>query len=132
MQRIAIIIAIALVIGMAASPVFADGWYDSQWQYRQRVVISRTMAPSDQANFPVLIKITDQNNPIFGKAQANGNDILFTSSDGTTKLAHEIETYTDSGTKELNTWVKVPGLSGTNTISPKNFLRYSARCRRFL
>jgi hypothetical protein len=45
-------------------------------------------------------------------AQSSGNDILFTSSDGTTKLSHEIERYTSS-TGALVCWVKVPSLSSS-------------------
>ena len=43
-------------------------------------------------------------------ALATGNDILFTAADGTTKLSHEIESYS-GGT--LVAWVKVPSLSST-------------------
>ena len=37
------------------------------------------------------VDITDAD--LQAKAQASGNDILFTSADGATKLSHEIETY---------------------------------------
>src|SRR5207245_2675680 len=40
------------------------------------------------------------------------NDILFTSSDGTTKLSHEIEKYVSS-TGELVAWGKVPSVSSS-------------------
>ena len=42
--------------------------------------------------------------------QADGGDILFTSSNGTTKLDHEIESY-DNTTGALVAWVEVPTLS---------------------
>ncbi|HDO25293.1 MAG TPA: DUF2341 domain-containing protein, partial [Nitrospirae bacterium] len=72
------------------------------------------MAPSDQSDFPVLIKITNQNDPVFANAQSNGDDILFTSSDGTTRLDHEIEYYSSSATKELDAWVRIPSLSSSS------------------
>ena len=47
--------------------------------------------------------------------QSNGNDIVFTASDGTTKLSHEIESFTQ-GTGTLVAWVNVPSLpNSTNT-----------------
>ena len=78
-----------------------SGWYDSNWLYRQKITISSSMAPSDQTNFPMLIKITNQDNSVFAGAQANGDDILFISSDGLTKLDHEIESYSSTTTKEV-------------------------------
>ncbi|GBE06373.1 MAG TPA: DUF2341 domain-containing protein [Nitrospirae bacterium] len=89
-------------------------WYDGSWLYRQQITISSSMAPSDQSDFPVLIKITNQNDPVFANAQSNGDDILFTSSDGTTRLDHEIEYYSSSATKELDAWVRIPSLSSSS------------------
>ena len=45
-------------------------------------------------------------------AQPDFDDILFTASDGTTKLSHEIEKY-NAATGELVAWVKVPTVSST-------------------
>jgi hypothetical protein len=70
------------------------------------ITIDPTKVPADQTDVPVLISFTDSNRS--AQAQTSGNDILFTSSDGTTKLSHEIEAYT-SGT--LVAWVNVPLLS---------------------
>ncbi len=56
----------------------------------------------------ILIDITDSD--LSSSAQSDGDDILFTSSDGTSKLAHEIENYT-TGTGALRSWVKVPSVS---------------------
>lgn len=68
-------------------------------------------ASTDQLNFPVLVNITDTDlkNHI---GQSNANDLLFTDSNGMTKLSHEIESYT-SATGTLNAWVKIPSLSAT-------------------
>ncbi|MCK5083210.1 MAG: DUF2341 domain-containing protein, partial [Candidatus Omnitrophica bacterium] len=48
-------------------------------------------------------------------AKLNGDDLLFTSSDSSTKLAHEIEKYT-SGTGELIAWVKTDLSSTADTV----------------
>ncbi|HDZ84527.1 MAG TPA: DUF2341 domain-containing protein, partial [Nitrospirae bacterium] len=88
-------------------------WFGSQWGYRQQITISASMAPLDQTDFPALIQITDQNNPLFDNAQAGGDDILFTDLDGVNQLDHEIELYSSTGTEELDAWVKIPDLSST-------------------
>jgi len=59
-----------------------------------------------------MVKITDGANDVFASAQSNGNDILFTTADGSTKLPHEIEDFTTtSGSEQLIAWVKIPTLS---------------------
>ncbi len=47
--------------------------------------------------------------------QSDGGDILFTSSDGTTRLAHEIENY-DNVNGQLVAWVNVPSISDGTVI----------------
>ncbi|MBW1744694.1 MAG: DUF2341 domain-containing protein, partial [Deltaproteobacteria bacterium] len=54
------------------------------------------------------------NSDVFGKAQSDADDILFTTSDGLTKLDHEIEKYVDTaGNEELVAHVKIPTVSAT-------------------
>lgn len=84
------------------------GWYSQSWLYRKPITINKSkVANSDLTDFPVLVDLTDSN--LASSAQADGDDILFTSGDGTTKLSHEIELYTNS-TGRLTAWVKVPTL----------------------
>jgi hypothetical protein len=68
------------------------------------------------ANFPVLVSVTDANLKSLGNGgnvgKNDGTDILFTASDGATKLAHEIESY-NAGTGQLIAWVSVPTVSPT-------------------
>jgi hypothetical protein len=85
------------------------------WRYRRKITINhKSILDSDQHNFPVLITLKDRDlkDVTHGGhvAQSRGEDILFISSDGVTKLAHELEKYEpESG--ELRAWVKVPVLS---------------------
>jgi len=95
----------------------AASWYDYDWGWRTPLTIDKDqISTSDQTDFPVLINSTHAawktvaNGGYAGKS--NGGDFLFTSSDGTTKLKHEIEEY-DETTGELIAWVKVPTLSHT-------------------
>ena len=95
-------------------------WYNSSWSYRKTITINYTNVSANLTNFPVLISRTDSD--LQARAQTNGYDLLFTSSDGTNKLAHEIETYTSSnGT--LVAWVKVPILSSTTNTTLLPILR---------
>ena len=86
-------------------PTFAlaDAWYNSSWQYRQQITIPAASYGSVAvSNFPLLVSISGANS-VFTNAKSNGYDILFTASDGVTKLAHEIESYDPVGDK-LNAW----------------------------
>jgi uncharacterized repeat protein (TIGR01451 family) len=99
----------------AAGNICAQGWYNVGWTYRKAITIDYTKVSSGpHTNFPVLISRTDTD--LQAKAQSSGNDILFTASDGTTKLDHQIESYT-SGTGALVAWVRIPSLSSSsNTV----------------
>ncbi len=84
------------------------GWYSQSWTYRKPITINKSkVVNSDLTDFPVLVDLTDSN--LASSAQADGDDILFTSGDGTTKLSHEIELYTNS-TGRITAWVKIPTL----------------------
>ncbi len=92
----------------------SPSWYNSGWEYRKAITIDSTKVDSDLSNFAVLVSLTDAN--LSSGAQSDGDDILFTSADGTTKLSHEIESYT-TATGELISWVKIPTLaSATDTV----------------
>ena len=95
-----------------SAPTIA-GWYNASWLYRKQITIDHTKVSggANLTDFPVLINLgTDAN--LAASALANGNDILFTSADGTTKLSHEIQTFV-SATGALMAWVKVPTLSAS-------------------
>ena len=66
--------------------IFAESapWDDSAWKFRQRIVIENGFyaTNSDLEDFPVLIQVTDENNPVFQNARSDGADIMFTAADG--------------------------------------------------
>ncbi len=90
----------------------AQSWYDSAWTSRQKITINSNGAAyglsASLTRFPFLLKITDGGNDLFVRAQAGGNDILFTAEDGTTRIPHEIENFSNGGTKDLTAWVQLP------------------------
>ncbi|MCK5559373.1 MAG: DUF2341 domain-containing protein, partial [Thermoplasmata archaeon] len=83
----------------------------NDWPYRKRIIIDSQKVTGDLTDFPVLINITDPD--LKNKARSDGYDIFFTSSDGDTKLDHEIESY-DSSNGEMQAWVRIPALSSTS------------------
>jgi cellulose synthase/poly-beta-1,6-N-acetylglucosamine synthase-like glycosyltransferase len=95
-------------------PTLSSDWYDPDWLYRKKITIDHTKVAANQTDFPVLIDLGSDSD-LAAKAQnapTAGYDILFTESDGTTKISHEIEKFDDS-TGELVAWVEVPTLSST-------------------
>ncbi|MCK4891961.1 MAG: DUF2341 domain-containing protein [Candidatus Pacebacteria bacterium] len=96
-----------------------EGWYSTggTWDYRKKFTVDHDKVHNtDQINFPILISRIDtdlKDTDNGGHAgQADGGDFLFTSSDGLTKLSHEIEKY-DNVTGELIAWVNIPVLSAS-------------------
>jgi hypothetical protein len=91
-----------------------SGEFYEGWSYRKKITLNSSKVADNLTDFPVLISIIDTD--IKSRARPDGFDILFTESDGKTKLDHEIERYNNiSG--ELVAWVKVPYISSdTNTI----------------
>lgn len=87
-------------------------WYNCAWLYRKNITLNGTAVSGSLQYFPVLISYTGSD---LSNALPSGNDILFTDFSGTTKIPHEIETFTQ-GTGALVAWVNVSSLtSGTNT-----------------
>lgn len=90
------------------------GWYVADpWTGRIPLTIDGSQVTAPLTDFPVLVRLTSP--ALSASAQADGDDIRFTAADGTTPLAHEIESY-DSGTGALVAWVRLPAVaSGPNT-----------------
>lgn len=120
------ILAIMLVIIFIAIFTFSDlfktnkasaSWYSSggTWTHRKQITIdhNKVSGSSNLTDFPMLFSVTDadlKHTSHGGKmGKTDGTDILFTSSDGSTKLSHEIELYS-STTGQIVAWVKIPTL----------------------
>lgn len=102
-------------------------WYNANWNYRQTVTINESMVTgtSNLSNFAVLVSVTDPGLKTTANGgnvgQADGGDFVFTSSDGTTKLDYQIESY-DATTGTLLAWVEVPTLS--HNVNTSLYLYY--------
>jgi hypothetical protein len=111
-QGTTITFVIVLTLLVSWSVTHAQGWYDSNWEFRKAITIDSTQVDANLTNFPVLIDISDTDLAL--EAQPDGDDILFTGDNGTTKLDHEIESYAAG---DLVAWVRVPSLSSsTDTV----------------
>jgi hypothetical protein len=90
--------------------VLNNSWYNAAWTSRKTIDVSymQVVGGANLTNYPLLVSVTDPD--LAAGAQPSGNDILFTASDGVTKLNHEIESYNPS-TGQLIVWVRVPTLS---------------------
>lgn len=103
----------------SAAVAGAPGWYGTSgtWTYRKRVTVDATKVATTSAltNFPLLVSVTDPDLRFTshgGKvASSTGLELVFTSSNGTTKLDYELEHYA-STTGETVAWVEIPSLSG--------------------
>ena len=87
----------------------AGDWYQG-WTYRRKITIASAMTQRDLMGFSTLVDLTLPSLATHG--QSNGNDILFTSADGVTKLSHELESY-DPATGHVVAWVKLPSISAS-------------------
>ena len=84
-------------------------WYDSDWLYRKQITIDHEFIDSTLTDFPIFIDDTDND---YQHARNDGYDFLFTASDGTTKLMHELEYY--NGLDELMAWVNITSLNSSS------------------
>ncbi|MCK4692150.1 MAG: DUF2341 domain-containing protein, partial [Anaerolineales bacterium] len=90
-------------------------WVQCDYEYRKQITIQSSQVTANQTNFPVLISL-DGDGELAANTRNDGYDIVFTSSDGLTKLSHEIEFF-DGTTGKLVVWVNVPNVSSSaNTI----------------
>jgi hypothetical protein len=85
---------LSLPLARAAAPV----WYDAAWRYRIPLAIDHTKVATTLVDFPVLVSLTTTD---LQKAQADGDDFVFTLADGTTKLAHDIESWDTTSVNTL-------------------------------
>ncbi len=116
LRLLLISIYILCILFSLISDVFAaDAWYNSSWAYRKKITVQAGQVTSGpHTNFPMLVNFTSDAG-LASYAQADGDDVLFTASDGDTKLDHEIESYT-SGTGALVAWVEVTSIDNGTVI----------------
>lgn len=85
----------------------AQGWFDPDWQYRKRLVIHAVDVSGDLTDFPLLVSV-DTDSDLAAHAQRR-EELVFTTSNGQSKLAHEVELFGAGG--RLVAWVRLPSLA---------------------
>jgi len=90
---------------------FIDPWYNSSWTYRQAITIDNTKITDDLTNFPVAV-IFASSTFDYTHAQEDGDDMIFTSSDGQTLIDFEREIHSTT-TDSYVYHVEVPSISSS-------------------
>ncbi len=111
LKLLPVVLIITLILSFIGPNIASadPGWYDVNWQHRKKITIHAANVSATLNNFPLLINLAADSD-LAADAQDDGDDILFTASDETTKLSHEIEKF-NGVTGELAAWVKIPTLS---------------------
>jgi len=105
----AVISSVFSLFGESTYQASAAEWYDASWNYRKEITLTPATTVAD---YQVKIEFTAANFD-YTKAKANGDDLRFTASDGTTLQDYWIETWVSGGSSII--WVKVAN-SGTSNF----------------
>jgi autotransporter-associated beta strand protein len=101
----------------ATDPSIWNGGTMAAWSRGARIAFPGYTTSETLSNIPLLVRLDAANVPGFSYSQlafANGADLRFTDSTGTTELAYEIERWDPAGTSLV--WVKVPSLTPATSI----------------
>jgi cellulose synthase/poly-beta-1,6-N-acetylglucosamine synthase-like glycosyltransferase/ActR/RegA family two-component response regulator len=94
---------------LSQKPQLPADWYSVDWKFRSEINLNPTMGEGSVLHLPVLFQL-----PLVPDLSVNSwkleEDILFTLSDGTTRLKHEVEKF-DAARGNLATWFKIGPLS---------------------
>ena len=113
-MALALAVAFSLVaVVVPAEPAQATpGWWNTDWEYRQKLTFDNSGQSENLVNFPVLVKL-DSTNIDYGKTQDGGQDIRFVDSNDSTVLSHEIEEWDETGDSWV--WVNVPQIEASSS-----------------
>lgn len=98
----------------------ATNWYAPEFAYRRTITTDNTKITTDETNAVVTYQFNGVGDNIWSNAQADGDDILFTNTDGIAKLNHSLEWY-DAGNERLLVQIGIPDLDAD---APQAFYMY--------
>ena len=85
----------------------AFAWWNSNWQYRQKLTLDTTQLSNDVTDdLPIMVKVDSTNTAFWNHVDSTGKDVRFVASDDTTELKYHFEKFDYSG-QEMIAWVKV-------------------------
>lgn len=100
-------------LGIFEDRTGGTAWYDDDpWTRRIVIDIDGTGLAAPVVDAAVPVRVTDTD--LTANLQADADDVRFTAADGTTVLAHQIETW-DPGSDTLTAWVRVPNVAAGGT-----------------
>lgn len=110
-------IGLMMIVGVmvAASSLETRAGWQTGYQFRKAITIDAdaVSGASDHTDFPVLVSVTDADLATTGNGgdveNGNGYDIVFTGSDGSTALDHEVESYTAANGTVI-AWIRISTL----------------------
>lgn len=95
--------------------VSASGSWLTGWTHRRQLTVNGSLITEVLTDFPVLVRL-DSSFFDFNEAKDHGEDVRFTTSDGTSLLKYEIERWNKTAGK-AEIWVKLPSVSsGSDTV----------------
>jgi len=89
-------------------------WYHPLWTHRHKITIPKTLIADDIKDIPLRLRLQGGIGFVHA-AQSTGNDFVFTTKDGQTKIPHGIENYNNT-TGELQVWIRIPKVSDNTDI----------------
>jgi len=102
--------------GGTLNQAVVPGWFNSNWEYRQKLVFNNAASSANLINNAVLVKLhataADAIRIDYSATQDAGEDLRLVDPDGTV-LAYEIEKWDESGYSYV--WVKVPQIDAGST-----------------
>ncbi len=100
---------------LSTGPVEAGTWFSAgTWTARKPIVVDADLVAGDVVDHALLVQTVDAD--LAAGAAATGDDLVFTGSDGVTRLDHHVESW-DPATGSLTAWVRIPLLSGSTDTS---------------
>ncbi len=86
-------------------------WFDNAWSTRRVLTFNHGGPNQNLIGIPILVQL-DASRIDYGLTQNGGQDLRFVDADGTL-LAHEIESWNESGTSTV--WVRIPQVDQNST-----------------
>ncbi len=108
-------IVIAVLFVLAANITVQAAWFDTNFNYKRRIVIQSSQVDADVSDFPVLLTEANLDANFFSHVQKStvaDMDIIFTNAAEDTELDREVVVFS-TGPNQLEVWVKVPNVSST-------------------
>ena len=109
---------------LSAAPLYAWTVDGNEYTTRKKITVQTANVDADLSNFPLYVNI--DNDADIADSNDDGFDIRFTTSDGTTEIPYERESWTGGGGANVtaNFWVKSNIADGTGESATEIYIYY--------